>query len=107
MTLECYRRKFLILKSKNSVAQIKDISLGGAQVYTALDVKVGDTLVLLIKSYRMTTATKLTAKVVWVQQAKIRKRDEPINKVGIRFKKLSAEQNDLVKKLAFKQSTGG
>lgn len=92
-----HRKKFFFLWEGKDVAELVDISMGGAQVNTKTRLKLGDRVVVSIQPRSYSPAVHFHGKVVWArtQFAENRKYAQ----VGVEFVVIGSAHRTVMKRL--------
>jgi Tfp pilus assembly protein PilZ len=92
-----HKKRFYFLWEGRDVAELVDISLGGAQVNTKTRLKLGDRVVVSIQPRSYSPSVHFHGKVVWVRTLFIENRK--YTQVGVEFGVVGSSHRTLMKRL--------
>ncbi len=93
-----YRKRFFFLWEGRDVAELVDISVGGAQVNTKRLLQQGDKVVVTIQPRSFSPVIHFDGKIIWVRTR--HHQDRKYLQIGIQFRKLGPLQRAVMKRLS-------
>ncbi|HUI93660.1 MAG TPA: PilZ domain-containing protein [Chitinivibrionales bacterium] len=93
-----YKKKFLFIWDGRHVAELVDISLGGAQVSTKKPLKLGDRVVMSLQPRAYSPAVHFHGKVVWVKTQYAQ--DHRYMQAGVEFTTVGSAHRKVLKRLS-------
>jgi Tfp pilus assembly protein PilZ len=93
-----HRKRFFFLWEGRDVAELVDISMGGAQVNTKRVLAQGDRVVVSIQPRSYSPAFHFHGKIAWIRTRYLQNRK--YMQVGVQFKVLGPLQRALMKRLS-------
>ena len=93
-----HRKRFFFLWEGRDVAELVDISHGGAQVNTKRILELGDKVVVSIQPRSYSPSVHFHGKIVWVRTRYFQNRK--YQQVGVRFTALGPLQRALMRRLS-------